>query len=158
MPTRRRFAASATHLAKLDPAAVAAASRVYATYLGGNDFGVDDHGFPLGPEGDRANAIAVDGAGNAYVTGTTLSSDFPMVGAVQMNARSFRDAFVAKLNAAGSGLVYSTFLGGVGTDEGMAIAVDVAAKPYVAGFTTSIDFRRPPHSNRIAARWAQMHS
>jgi hypothetical protein len=127
-------------VAKLDPAAVAAASRVYATYLGGNDVGVDDHGFPVGPESERATSIAVDSSGNAYVTGSTLSSDFPTVGAPQTSLHGFRDAFVSKLNAAGSALVYSTFLGGASTDEGMGIAVDGAANAYVTGFTGSIAF------------------
>jgi hypothetical protein len=127
-------------VAKLNPAAAGAASRVYATYLGGNDFGIDDHGFPLGPGDERGNSIAVDGSGNAYVTGTTLSSDFPTVGAPQTSVHGFRDAFVSKLNAAGSALVYSTFLGGVTTDEGMGIAVDGAGNAYVTGFTTSVDF------------------
>jgi len=71
---------------------------VYATYLGGNGQ-------------DRATAIAVDGAGQAYVTGATESSNFPTLSAFQAHSGGLQNAFVAKLNASGNGLVYSTYLG-----------------------------------------------
>ncbi|MES2999886.1 MAG: SBBP repeat-containing protein, partial [Pseudomonadota bacterium] len=89
------------------------------------------------------NGIATDAAGNAYVTGTTTAAGFPVtLGAFQPNLQGGRDAFVAKLNPAGSGLVFSTFLGGATDDNGMAIAVDAGGKVYVAGDTKSTNFPR----------------
>ena len=103
-------------------------ARLYSTYLGGSS---DDDGF----------AIAVDATGGAYVSGTTTSTDFPTTaGAVQpTNAGEF-DAFVTKLNATGSGLVYSTYLGGTSLDYGYGIAVDGAGSAYVTGLTSSTNF------------------
>ena len=110
---------------KLNPAGSAL---VYSTYLGGSG-------------NDQANGIAVDGAGNAYETGTTNSANFPIVSAFQANASGGGgDAFVAKLNASGTALVFSTYLGGTGPDGGQAIAVDSAGSAYVAGTTFSKDF------------------
>ncbi len=89
--------------------------------------------------------IAVDGYGNAYVTGTTDSADFPTTqGAYQATPNyggqgRVQDTFISKLNAAGSALVYSTYLGATDT-EGMGITVDAAGGVYVAGFTNSPDF------------------
>ena len=104
------------------------AALVYSTYLGG---GGDD----------AANGIALDGAGNAYIVGTTGSSGFPTtVGAYQRAGRGGRDAFVTELAADGSALVYSTYVGGSGDDAGNAIALDAAGDAYVAGQTTSSDF------------------
>jgi hypothetical protein len=100
---------------------------VYSTYLGGSG---DDRGF----------SIAVDGAGNAYVTGWTGSTNFPVAAAVQGSAGGGgRDAFVAKLNSTGTGLIYSTYLGGSGSDSGNGIAID-ASGAYVTGSTTSNNF------------------
>jgi hypothetical protein len=107
---------------------------IYSTYLGG--IGWDD--------GIR---ITVDSAGNAYVTGATYSTDFPITaGAYQTicdhgnNCGTNGDAFVAKLNPAGSALIYATYLGGSGQDFGGGIAVDGEGNAYVAGFTLSTDF------------------
>src|SRR5437588_748149 len=101
---------------------------VYSTYLEGS---VDDYGY----------GIAVDGSGNAYVTGYTVSTDFPTTaGAFQTTARGNNDAFVAKINPSGSALVYSTYLGGNANDYGYAIAVDGSGNAYVTGSTTSPDF------------------
>ncbi|MBS1251479.1 MAG: hypothetical protein MAG451_00512 [Anaerolineales bacterium] len=95
---------------------------VYSTYLGGSS-------------GDVAYAIAVDGAGSAYVTGPA-STDFPTTpGAFQTEHAGGTDAFVAKLNAAGDALVYATFLGGRGSDQTWGIAVDAAGSAYVTGST-----------------------
>ncbi|HLX44891.1 MAG TPA: SBBP repeat-containing protein [Bryobacteraceae bacterium] len=111
-------------IVKLNPAGSAI---VYATYLGG-----------LGD--DRAAAIAVDAAGNAYITGSTGSSNFPLVAPAQATFGGGRDAFAAKLNAAGNALVYSTYLGGTNTDLGTAIAIDGSGNAYVAGDTLSANF------------------
>ncbi len=101
----------------------------YSTYLGGDNF-------------DRSSAIAVDPLGNAYVTGFALSTDFPTTaGAVQATfGGGGEDAFVTKLNPTGSGLVYSTYLGGTSNDEAWGIGVDAAGSVYVTGFTLSTDF------------------
>ena len=101
---------------------------VYATYLGGS-------------WDDRAFGIAVDGSGNAYVTGWTYSPNFPTTnGARQRTLGGGRDAFVAKLNAAGNTLLYSTYLGGSGHESGNAIAIDGSGQAVVAGETLSSDF------------------
>jgi len=101
---------------------------VYSTYLGGSD---DDFG----------NAIALNQQGEAFVTGVTYSSDFPVTpGAYQGNIGGGCDAFVTRLNLAGSDLVYSTYLGGSEDDQGYGIAVDATGAAHVTGFTTSTDF------------------
>ncbi len=98
----------------------------YSTYLGGS-----------GDDGSRG--IAVDASGSAYVTGSTSSVDFPTGGAFDVTLGGTEDAFVTKLNATGSAIVYSTYLGGSGTDGGGDIAVDASGNAYVAGFTNSTD-------------------
>jgi len=101
---------------------------VYSTYLGGSG-------------GAEGTGIAVDAAGNAYVTGDTNSTDFPTTaGAFQTTSSGGTDAFVTKLNPAGSALVYSTFLGGSSFDQGSGIAVDASGDAYVTGRTFSTDF------------------
>jgi len=100
---------------------------VYSTYLGGSN-------------GDTGDSIAVDALGNAYVTGVTASTDFPTASALQPTNAGLSDGFVAKLDAAGATLVYSTYLGGSGDDHGDAIAVDGLGNAYVAGVTASTDF------------------
>jgi hypothetical protein len=109
---------------------------VYSTYLGGS-------------AGDLASGIAVDSSGNAYVTGATSSIDFPTANPFQgtcdvspppTGTGSCEDAFVAKLNPAGSELVYSTYLGGSHNDYGEGIAVDSSGNAYVTGVTSSDDF------------------
>ncbi len=101
---------------------------VYTTYLGGSS---DEDGFG----NERAGGIAVDASGSAYVTGCTNSTNFPTVNAYQgtHGATTNCDAFVSKLNAAGNGLVYSTFLGDVGSDSGNAIAVDSSGNAFIVG-------------------------
>ncbi len=100
---------------------------VYSTYLGGSTN--RDEGF----------AIAVDSLNQAYVTGSTDSLDFPLVGAMQPTSNG-ASAFVTKVNATGSAFVFSTYLGGSSSDQGFAIAVDPFLDIYVGGQTLSDDF------------------
>jgi len=100
---------------------------VYSGYLGGSGF-------------DVGQAIAVDHAGNAYVAGYTLSDQttFPVKGGPSMTySGGLTDAFVAKVNANGTGLVYAGYIGGADDDRAYAIAVDPAGAAYVAGYTRS---------------------
>ena len=114
----------------------------YSTYLGGTDY-------------DFANGIAVDSTGCAYITGWTYSADFPTKIPRQLGNAGGVDVFVAKLNAAGSALVYSTYIGGSGDDFGMAIAVDAAGVAYVTGYTDSTDF--PVSATPVSAANAGLH-
>jgi hypothetical protein len=100
---------------------------VYSTYLGGS-------------RQDWANGIAVDALGNAYVTGFTFSTNFPTVNPLQSANGFVEDAFVSKLNAAGSALAYSTYLGGSNRDAGYSIALDAEGNAYVTGNTASVNF------------------
>ncbi len=105
------------------------ASLVYSTYLGGNGL-------------DEGSGIAADEMGNAYVTGTTESTDFPIRNELQTDQPN-PDAFVTKFDTNLSGdaaLVYSTYLGGSTTDEGMGIAADAAGNAYVTGYTAAANF------------------
>ncbi len=99
----------------------------YSTYLGGSG---DDLGY----------GIAVDFSGNAYVTGYTDSSNFPTASPYQASNGGSYDAFVTKLNASGSGLTYSTYLGGNDYDYGYGIALDASGSAYVTGETGSANF------------------
>ena len=110
----------------------AGSALAYSTFLGG--FQEDDS---LG--------IAIDGARNAYVTGQTGSSNFPVTtGAFDRTANGSFDAFVTKLNAAGSALVYSTRLGGEDNELPEAVKVDAAGNAYVGGSTRSAEFPTTP--------------
>lgn len=110
---------------------------VYSTYLGGS----------LGVE--RAWAIALDDAGNVYITGDTTATNFPTANPVQATyGGGLSDAFVTKLNATGSSLVYSTFLGGSLTDEGRGIALN-GSDAYATGDTSSSNF---PTANPVQAK------
>jgi hypothetical protein len=100
---------------------------VYGTYLGGSG---NDQGF----------GVAVDTNGNAYLAGSTSSNDFPLDHAFQSNLKGGQDAFVSVLNPTASAFVYSTYLGGSGTDSGSGIGVDGTGEAYVTGLTTSTDF------------------
>ena len=105
-------------------------SLIYSTYLGGGD-------------SDAGYGIAVDGSGNAYVTGITPSSNFPTQNAYQatLGGGGDNDAFVTKLSSSGNSLIYSTYLGGSGGDFGIGgIAVDGSGNAYVAGYTNSSNF------------------
>lgn len=104
---------------------------LYLTYLGGSS-------------ADQGNAIAVDGKGNAYVAGSTLSRDFPVTaGAAQRNFAGGSiggDAFVTKMDPAGATLIYSTYIGGSSDDGATSIFVDEMGQAYVGGSTRSQDF------------------
>jgi hypothetical protein len=106
---------------------------VYATYLGGS-------------RRDIGESIAVDPSGNAYVTGSTISSDFPTTAHAFQPALGgidpSQDAFVTKVAPGGTALVYSTFLGGGEGDGGIGIAVNARGNAYVTGVTGSGDFPR----------------
>jgi hypothetical protein len=103
----------------------------YSTYLGGSDF-------------DEGLSIAVDTSGNAYVTGQTGSADFPTTPGAFQTGGPTGAAFVTKLNPTGSGIIYSTYLGGSSFDKGAGIAVDAAGNAYVTGETGSPDFPTTP--------------
>jgi hypothetical protein len=123
-------------VAKLNPAG---SQIVYSTYLGGNGY-------------DWGDGIAVDTAGNAYVVGHTTSTNFPTLNAFQPTRSGPGDAFVVKLGATGSSLIYATYLGGKDLDEAYAIALDANRNAYVTGMTRSGNFPthnayQPAHAN-----------
>jgi uncharacterized repeat protein (TIGR01451 family) len=97
-------------------------------------------GFIGGSGDDRGKAIAVDSLGNAYITGETNSTQatFPVTAGPDLTQNGFSDAFVAKINSAGTSLVYAGYIGGFGNDRGMGIAVDTSNRAYVTGETDSI--------------------
>jgi len=101
---------------------------VYSTFLGNSG-------------GETGYGIAVDGTGNAYVTGQTTSVNFPSTTSIRTaNNFSSGDVFVTKINATGTELVYSTIVGGSDSDRGFAIALDTSGNAYVTGQSSSTDF------------------
>ncbi len=120
-------------LTKLDPTG---STLLFADYFGGTS-GLDE-----------GYAVAVDSSGNAYVTGNTASSDFPVVNAYQPALTGSQDAFLTKFSADGSSIVYSTYLGGANltyvggstTQVGRAVSVDPSGEAVVAGITMATDF------------------
>src|SRR5262249_30222294 len=101
---------------------------VYSTFVGGNGI-------------DEGAGIALDAAGDAYITGATQSANFPTTaGAFQPAFDGIEDAFISKLNAGGTALLYSTYLGGSSGEEGVGITADTAGNSYVVGFTSSANF------------------
>jgi hypothetical protein len=126
----KMFGSVDAYVTKLNPAGTAL---VYSTLLGGSD------GANCFEE--RARGIDVDRLGQAYVVGKVDCNTFPVVNALQPAPASFQaEAFLTKFNAAGSALVYSTYLGGPRYDEGYDVAVDASGSAYVTG-TTSGDFQ-----------------
>jgi uncharacterized protein (TIGR03437 family) len=126
-------------ITKINPSMSGALSLIYSSYLGGTN---EDH----------AEAVTVDASGNAYLAGSTFSTDFPLKNAFQgtistaLNCRQMGNAavcghgFVSKISTDGATLVYSSFLGGSNEDDPYAIAVDASGGAYVAGQTRSVDF------------------
>src|SRR5207248_86236 len=100
---------------------------VYSSYLGGNGQ-------------DAAEAIFVERGGNVYLTGETLSANFPPLAAYDAVFNGSNDVFVTKFNANGTALVYSTYFGGSGNDLGQGIAVDSSGNAYITGHTDSTNF------------------
>lgn len=124
-------------VAKLNPAG---SGLVYATFLGGSKDECNYGGYPF-----VLCSLAVDEHGNAYIAGLTLSADFPTTpGAFSRTPGGGQDIFVTRLNASGTALVYSTFLGGTRNEYGYAIAVDEDKNAYVTGATASLDFPTTP--------------
>ena len=117
-------------VSKLDPTT---GQLVYSTYLGGSVY-------------DGATSIAVDSSGDAYVTGYAASADFPVTKetAYQSKLGGSENAFATELNPDGTALIYSTFLGGAGNDDGVGIALDPANNFYLTGNATSTNFPTTP--------------
>ncbi len=117
---------------------------LYSTFLGGS-------------ADDEVTGIALDASGNVYITGKTLSSDFPLQAAIQTTRAGGNDAFVAKIDASGSNLLYATYLGGGAADISHGIAVDSSGAAYITGETSSGDFptgspnNTPFQANRAGA-------
>ena len=113
---------------------------LYSTYLGGRGH-------------DNATGIAVDAAGQVYLTGATESTDFPTVAPLQATLRGEKDAFVTVLAADGQALVYSTYLGGTGNDSAEGITVDSHGRAALTGTTRSSDFplAHPLQDSRLGA-------
>lgn len=100
---------------------------IYCTFLGGAG-------------NDTGNGVATDASGNAYVTGSTNSLNFPIANPYQVNLAAGYDAFISKINSSGTLLVYSTYIGGDGDDVGNGIAVDTTGNVYITGSTTSRNY------------------
>jgi len=133
-------ATNVAFIAKFNPAASGAESLIFSTYLGGDD-------------SDEAFGLALDKNNNIYVTGRTLSNNFPLKNAFQTsfdqtlnckdsggNAATCDHSFVTELAANGKSLIYSSYIGGTNQDEAFAIAVDGGGNAYITGQTFSTDF------------------
>jgi VCBS repeat-containing protein len=105
----------------------AGSALTFSTYLGGSG-------------SDEANGLAVDSAGNVWLTGSTSSTNFPLVNAFQALLAGGTDVFVATLNGSGNLLLYSSYLGGAVNDSGLAIAIDNKGSEMVGGITESSNF------------------
>jgi Beta-propeller repeat len=100
---------------------------VFSTYLGGSG-------------SDQATALVLDASSNVWLTGSSSSTNFPLLNALQGQAAGGNDVFVTNLNSTGSALLFSTYLGGSADDSGLAIRLDNAASPVIAGITSSANF------------------
>jgi hypothetical protein len=128
------------YVTKLNPGGT---GLVYSTFLGGSS-------------SDGGSSIALDGTGDAFVTGFTISPDFPTTpGSFQGTLRGRQSAFVTELKANGQSLVYSTYLGGTTSDAGVAVAVDGEGAAYVAGSAFSADFPTTPGAFQTSRRGSE---
>ena len=100
---------------------------LYSTYVGGS-------------QADNATALALDSAGDVFLTGSTQSHDFPTMNPLQLGNDGVSNVFVTEVNPTGTALVYSTYLGGSSSDYGTAIALDGSGNVYISGYTFSTDF------------------
>jgi hypothetical protein len=124
-------------LTKFDPTG---STLLFADYFGGTT-GNDD-----------ASSLALDSSGNAYVTGSAMSSDFPVVSPYQSTLSGSQDAFLIKFSADGSSIIYSTYLGGSNSQVGNSISVDPSGEAVIAGITQSTDFpMASPHQSSVSA-------
>ena len=114
-------------LTRVNTGATGTGSLVYSTYLGG-------------PEGDAGQAVAVDAGGNSYIAGIA-SDGFPTANGIVMTGAGLFEAFLSKISADGSALLYSTLLGGSQTDSANGVGVDAQENAFITGQTTSSDFR-----------------
>lgn len=126
LATLGTLAPGSTHVfvAKFDPTG---SNLIYADYIGGNS---DDYGY----------ALVLDSSNEVYVTGSTASSDFPLVNPFQGTYPGSFNAFLSQLSSDGSSLLYSTYLGGNGSDIPSSIAIDASNDVIVAGNTSSTNF------------------
>src|SRR5208337_3388226 len=137
-PAPNTFPCYDAFVTKLNPTGSAL---IFSTYFGGTG---SDYGY----------AIALDSSSNAYITGYTTSTNLPTTpGAFQQIFGGSYDAFVAKLNGAGSTLCYSTYLGGSGTEIGYGIVVDSTGSAFVTGYNYGCDFlvRFPDNLGQLSA-------
>ncbi|WP_035247523.1 DUF7948 domain-containing protein, partial [Desulfogranum mediterraneum] len=117
-------------------------STLYSTYLGGTS-------------NDQSHAIAVDSSGNVYLSGSTQSADLAIVGGAASALGGAQDAFVAKLNAAGDTLLYSSYFGGTGdADTGYGIALDPSGNAYITGQTDTPANKFPDTSGVVDSSFA----
>jgi hypothetical protein len=128
-PTRNAYQPSnaASYEAFISKISSSGSTLAYSTYLGGS-------------QQEEAHAISVDAAAQAYVTGRTISADFPTLYPCQAENRGSYDIFVSKIASTGEALLYSTYLGGTASEEGWGISVDTEGYAYVTGFSKSSDF------------------
>ena len=115
------------------------ANLIYATYIGGNLY-------------DHSVGLQVHSDGSTYVAGVTFSSDFPVKNAIQAKLKGISDAFAGRLDPSGSQLVFSTYLGGSGSDQASDIALDRAGNAYLSGNTNSPDFPVTANAYQRCAR------
>jgi len=112
---------------------------VFVAKVNASGTGLDYCGFIGGSGSEGGNGIAVDGSGSAYITGDTNSTEttFPVWVGPDLTFNGYRDAFVAKVNASGTGLDYCGYIGGSNWDEAIAIAVNGSGSAYITGYTNN---------------------
>jgi hypothetical protein len=150
-PGRRRARRTATRAIRLLVLATAATARLAQVASASPSDPVVLHSTYLGAgASDKALAVAADAVGNTYVAGLTQSIDFPLSNAEQPALGGGTDAFVAKIDADGAALIWSTYVGGSGIDAASGIARDAAGNVYIAGYTASADFPTTPNAYQTA--------